>query len=80
MEFSRQEYWSRQTFLFPGDLSDSGIEPRSPVLQADSLQPESPGTPKPYLFLELSNKVSVLKFPVKVLGLFVKTFVAFLKL
>ena len=37
MGFSRQEYWSRLPFPFPGDLLDPGIEPRSPALQADSL-------------------------------------------
>ena len=37
MEFSRQEYWSGLAFSSPGDLPDPGIEPRSPVLQADSL-------------------------------------------
>jgi len=36
MEFSRQEYWSGQTFLSPGDLLNPGIEP-------DSLQSESSG-------------------------------------
>ena len=36
MEFSRQEYWSGLPFLSPGDLPDSGIEPRSPTLQAVS--------------------------------------------
>ena len=35
--FSRQEYWSGFPFPSPGDLPDSGIEPRSPALQADSL-------------------------------------------
>ena len=35
MEFSRQEYWSGFPFPSPGDLSDPGIEPRSPTLQAD---------------------------------------------
>ena len=29
----------------PGDLSDPGIEPRSPTLQADALSPEAPGKP-----------------------------------
>ena len=43
MEFSRQEYWSRLSFPAPGDLSNSGIEPRSPALQADSLLPETQG-------------------------------------
>ena len=37
MGFSRQEYWSGLPFPSPGDLSDPGIEPRSPALQADSL-------------------------------------------
>ena len=30
----------------PGDLSNPGIEPRSPTLQADSLLSEPPGKPK----------------------------------
>ena len=29
----------------PGDLSDSGIDPGSPALQADSLPSEPPGKP-----------------------------------
>ena len=37
MQFSRQEYWSGLPFPSPGDLPNSGIEPRSPALQADSL-------------------------------------------
>ena len=32
-------------FPSPGDLPDPGIEPRSPVLQADSLPSELPGKP-----------------------------------
>ena len=35
MGFSRQEYWSGLPFPSPGDIPDPGIEPRSPVLQAD---------------------------------------------
>ena len=35
--FPRQEYWSGLPFPFPGDLSDPGVEPASPALQADSL-------------------------------------------
>ena len=42
MEFSRQEYWSELPFPSPGDLPDSGIEPESPALQADSLPSEPP--------------------------------------
>ena len=40
MEFSRQEYWSRLPFPSPGDLPETGIEPRSPALQADPLPTE----------------------------------------
>jgi len=35
--------WSGLPLSFPGDLSDPGIEPRSPVLRADSLLSEPPG-------------------------------------
>ena len=37
MGFSRQEYWSGLPCPPPGDLSDPGIKPGSPALQADSL-------------------------------------------
>ena len=43
MGFPRQEYWSGLPFSSPGDLSDPGIKPVSPILQADSLPPEPPG-------------------------------------
>ena len=46
MEFSRQEYWSGLSFPSPGDLPDPGIEPRSPMLQADALPSEPPGKPQ----------------------------------
>ena len=45
MEFSRQEYWSGLPFPSPGDLPNTGIEPRSPALQADALLSELPGKP-----------------------------------
>ena len=45
MEFSRQECWSGLPFPSPGDFSDSGIEPGSPALQADSLSSEPPQKP-----------------------------------
>ena len=41
--FSRQEYWSGLPFPSPGDLPDPGIEPRSPVLWADTLLSKPPG-------------------------------------
>ena len=34
MGFSRQEYWSGLPFLTPGDLSEAGFEPVSPVSPA----------------------------------------------
>ena len=40
MVFSRQDYWSGLPFPSLGDLSDPGIEPRSPELQAVSLLTE----------------------------------------
>ena len=46
MGFSRQEYWSRLPFPFPGDLPNPRIEPRSPTLQADSLPAELQGKPR----------------------------------
>ena len=45
MGFSRQEYWSGLPFPSPGDLLDPGIEPRSPILQADALTLAPPGKP-----------------------------------
>ena len=43
IEFSRQEYWSGLPFPSPGDIPNSGIEPRSPALQTDTLASEPPG-------------------------------------
>ena len=45
MGFSRPEYWSGLPFPSPGDLPDPGMEPGSPILQADSLPSEPPGKP-----------------------------------
>ena len=49
MGIPRQEYWSGLPFPSPGNLPNSGIEPRSTTLQADSL-PSEPLGPS-YLFL-----------------------------
>jgi len=46
MEFSKSEYWTRELFPSPRDLPNSGIKPRSPALQADSLSSELPGKPQ----------------------------------
>ena len=42
MEFSREEYRSGLPCPSLGDLSDPGIKPRSPALQADPLPFELP--------------------------------------
>ena len=62
MGFPRQEYWSGLPFPSPGDLPDPGIEPGSPILQADSLLCEPPGKPMfiyfiAYLFIFLIGYV-----------------------
>ena len=45
IRISRQEYWSWLPCPSPGDISDSGIEPRSPAFQPDSLPSKPPGKP-----------------------------------
>ena len=45
MGFSRPDYESGLLFASPGDLPDSGIDPWSPTVQADSLPSEPPGKP-----------------------------------
>ena len=46
MKFSRPEYWSGQPFHSPGNLSNPGIEPKSPTLWVDFLPAEPQGKPK----------------------------------
>ena len=46
MEFSRPEYWRGLAFPSPGDLSNPGIELRSPAVQVDSLPSEHQGNPR----------------------------------
>ena len=46
--FCKQEYWSGQPFPSPGNLPDTGMEPRPPTLQADSLPSEPPGKPSSF--------------------------------
>ena len=47
--YSRQENWSGLPCHPPGALPNPGIEPRSPVLQADSLLSEPPEKPLSHL-------------------------------
>ena len=49
MGFSRNEHWSGLSFPSPGDLPYSGIEPRSPALQADTLPSKPAGKPSGFL-------------------------------
>ena len=42
--FAREKYWSGLPCPPPGDLPNPGIKPMFPVLQADSLPTEQPGT------------------------------------
>ena len=46
MGFPRQEDWSGVPYPSPGDLSNPGIEPGSPALQADALLSEPPTSEK----------------------------------
>ena len=46
MEFSGSGYWTRKPLPCTRDLSNPGIKPRSPTLQADSLLSEPPGKSK----------------------------------
>ena len=62
MEFSRQEYWSGVPLPSPGDLSDAGVEPKSPALQADALLSEPPGACMSCLYILEINPLSVVSF------------------
>ena len=62
IKFSRKEYQGGLPFLFPGNPSDSGIEPRSPTLQANCLPPESGGKPwcSNYLSSNIKHIIGIL--------------------
>ena len=57
MGFSRQEYRSRLPFPSPGDLPNSGIEPRPPALEAEALTSEPPGKHEEEQILSLSGNM-----------------------
>ena len=64
MEFSRQEYWSGFPFATPGDLTNPGIQPTSPVspaLAGAFSTTEPPGKPhkiyNQYIVLILNLKI-----------------------
>ena len=58
MGFYKQEYWTGLPFPSLGDLSDPGIEPGSPALQAESLLSYE-GKPKGYVASPLGNQTLV---------------------
>ena len=48
LDFSRPEYWSGYTFPSLEEIPNSGIEPKSPTLHADSSPAEPQGNPSVY--------------------------------
>ena len=64
--FSRQENWSGLPFPSPGDLPNSGIEVRSPALQADSLPSEPSEKPKGMTKLDSVLQSRDITLPTKV--------------
>ena len=56
--FSKQEYWSGWPCPSPEDLPKPGIKPRSPVLQAYSVQSEPPGKPRAIAYI-LNRRVKI---------------------
>ena len=59
MKFFMQEYWSREPFLPPGDISDPGIEPASPfsiVLAGRFFTTEPPGKPHGIVYLKFYKR------------------------
>ena len=56
MGFSRQEYWSGLPCPPPGDLSNPGIESRSPALHVDSLSSEPLGKLKNTMWVAFQLK------------------------
>ena len=56
-----QEYGSGLPVPSPGDLPDSGIEPWSPTLQADSLPSEPPWKPPKQKCLQILPHVPLVK-------------------
>ena len=64
MEFSWQESWSGLPFPSPVDLPNSGTEPWSPTLQADSLpcEPQGRHSLKDIIYTDENRKFHKLQF------------------
>ena len=57
MGFPKQKYWSGLPFPSPGNLSDPGITPVTPALEADFFTTEPPGKPIVSMFTQTVVKV-----------------------
>ena len=57
MGFPRQEYWTGQPFLSPGNLLDSGIKPKSPALAGGFFTTE---LPKKHHFKHYKLEINIL--------------------
>ena len=75
--FSRQEYWSRVPFPSPRNLSNPGIKPGSPALQADSLPAEPPGKLKQCIRVLISPYPHQHFFPVFIILILVESHCGF---
>ena len=72
MEFSRQGYCHGLPFPSPGDLPNTGIEPGSSTLQADTILSESPGKHIIWLF-SFSERTLAQHQNQKVISCYLKT-------
>ena len=59
MGFSSQDYWDGFPFPSPGNLPDSGIKPRSPALQADSLPLSHLASPYKYIYTNTYLRIRI---------------------
>ena len=59
VRFPRQEYWSGLTFPSLGDLSNPGMEPESPALQANALPLSHHGSSSIYHYPHFKYGVSI---------------------
>ena len=74
-EFFRQEYWSGLTFPSPGDLSKSGIEPRSPASEPPGKPPIYITVSQMYTDVVTLNKIKIYLKDVLIYNSFVMYFV-----
>ena len=65
MGILQQEYWSGLPCPPPEGLPDTGMEPRSPKLQADSLLSEPPGKPLGFIFPQMKSHLPLLSPPLE---------------